>query len=554
MPHLGETIDVSVVNVDVFVTDKKGARVYGLTKNDFQIFENGVAQPITNFSEYRGDQTAIPQPEGETPVASRPQKRTVVIFIDDMHLSKPASDAFFRSIKELLHKAIRPGDSAMIVSWQAGHESTVQPMSGSLPVLDESLDRIAALTTRVVIDEQRQAKIDADAARQFELQIASDNREATASPFTRADAAEASWAAEMEGRSRAKKAQADQNREVDALRTLIRTLAGDEGRKLMILATHRLSSIAGAEFSYAQGTSPLAVGEMRQEMSAAGQLKYLYQAANADGVAIYTLYPEGMRDPIVDASMGSDGRMNSPTAEPTGNAQFSDDQIAFAVSSNETSALRLISDQTGGRSASGRGSANLLMEVQEDLDSYYSLGYRATPGKSDRSRSIQVKTTRPDLVIRSRHEYVAKSETTQMEDRVIAALYRPPPAAPFQIGVMLAPPLAVARGVVIPVTVRIPIAALTTIPESGEYAGAFSVYFASGAKSHLTTKTSHVTKPFRIAARDLAKAKEGYYSYAIKLLGEPATDRIVLGVVDEVSKEYAVSTLTFKLALPGTRR
>jgi hypothetical protein len=41
VPRLGETLDVSIVNVDVFVTDRDGNRVHGLTRNDFEVYENG---------------------------------------------------------------------------------------------------------------------------------------------------------------------------------------------------------------------------------------------------------------------------------------------------------------------------------------------------------------------------------------------------------------------------------------------------------------------------------------------------------------------------------
>ena len=53
-PRMGETIDVSVVNVDAIVTDKHGNPVRGLTKDDFEIYENGRLQPITNFSAFDG--------------------------------------------------------------------------------------------------------------------------------------------------------------------------------------------------------------------------------------------------------------------------------------------------------------------------------------------------------------------------------------------------------------------------------------------------------------------------------------------------------------------
>src|SRR5436190_21842494 len=50
---LGETIDVRVVNVDVVVRDRAGKPVPGLTKDDFEVFDNGKPQIVTNLSEVR---------------------------------------------------------------------------------------------------------------------------------------------------------------------------------------------------------------------------------------------------------------------------------------------------------------------------------------------------------------------------------------------------------------------------------------------------------------------------------------------------------------------
>src|SRR5437660_1687862 len=55
IPGLGETIEVSLVNIDVFVKDQSGKQVHGLTKDDFEVYENGLRQPITNFAEYTGE-------------------------------------------------------------------------------------------------------------------------------------------------------------------------------------------------------------------------------------------------------------------------------------------------------------------------------------------------------------------------------------------------------------------------------------------------------------------------------------------------------------------
>src|SRR5207244_9008087 len=85
IPAIGESIEVSIVNVDVFVTTKDGQRVHGLTQNDFEIFENGVRQPITNFAEYEGsakEETATPSTNTSAPAIAPPQERTVILFFD----------------------------------------------------------------------------------------------------------------------------------------------------------------------------------------------------------------------------------------------------------------------------------------------------------------------------------------------------------------------------------------------------------------------------------------------------------------------------------------
>ncbi|MCL4810182.1 MAG: hypothetical protein KJ062_20675, partial [Thermoanaerobaculia bacterium] len=46
---LVRNVDVTVTNLDVVVTDRKGNRIRGLTREDFEVYEDGVLQPLTNF-------------------------------------------------------------------------------------------------------------------------------------------------------------------------------------------------------------------------------------------------------------------------------------------------------------------------------------------------------------------------------------------------------------------------------------------------------------------------------------------------------------------------
>src|SRR4051794_26384936 len=126
VPHAGESVEVSIVNVDAVVVDKDGNRVRGLRRDDFDIFENGVRQPITNFAEYSSttpQQTGVVSaqvPAVAQAAAPPPQQRSIVVFVERFQLPAFRSDPMFAAMKKLLHDSVRPGDRVMVVSWNQG--------------------------------------------------------------------------------------------------------------------------------------------------------------------------------------------------------------------------------------------------------------------------------------------------------------------------------------------------------------------------------------------------------------------------------------------------
>src|SRR5688572_27766627 len=107
LPPAGDTIDVSIVNVDVFVTDKQGKRVAGLTPNDFEIRENGRLQPITNFAEYlpEAEDLRISQTNGAAAptTPTHAGKRTILVFVERFSLPTFRTGPMFASIRKTLH-------------------------------------------------------------------------------------------------------------------------------------------------------------------------------------------------------------------------------------------------------------------------------------------------------------------------------------------------------------------------------------------------------------------------------------------------------------------
>ena len=82
-------ITVTLVQVDAVVTDSQGRHVAGLSRDDFQVLQDGEPQKITYFAE-----EAPPAPSkndllsvSAQPITSNQVKRTLALVVDDLALS-----------------------------------------------------------------------------------------------------------------------------------------------------------------------------------------------------------------------------------------------------------------------------------------------------------------------------------------------------------------------------------------------------------------------------------------------------------------------------------
>jgi len=98
-PESDETIRVSteLVSVPVVVTDKDGRYTPDLVRADFEIFQDGVKQPIEFF-------------------AATEELLTVALLIDTSHSTRPVLDDIKGAAKSFI-KLLKPTDRAMIVSF-----------------------------------------------------------------------------------------------------------------------------------------------------------------------------------------------------------------------------------------------------------------------------------------------------------------------------------------------------------------------------------------------------------------------------------------------------
>ena len=530
VPHATESVEVSIVNVDAVVVDKEGKRVQGLLRDDFEIFENGVRQPITNFAEYSStppqQQSGVVTAQGPAAAPQPPpqQQRSIIVFVERFQLPVFRSEPMFAAMKKLLHDSVRPGDRVMVVSWNRGVVGIRQTFTDDLSKVDKALDAISKLTNTRYHDQM-------DDLRQ-ELSTIPDAFGGGRTPI---EDSGLSFSREQSARMKAQIAMDDEKRKVETLKALMRSMAGVDGKKVLLLATHRLSEYAGAEAFYLADPNQLPA-EVQSEFDAKPLLRTLVETANANGVTIYPIYAEGLGSTTMPAA----DQANAPTA---GTGVFD-----YRILSNETPMLEFVAKETGGVSAWGSTEvAKLLPRIGDDFDSYYSLAYRATPTKAA-ARKIEVRVKDPALSVRSRRQFVPKTEITRMEDRVIGALFGIAPRSAFRFAAKSGEPARTKnKTYLFPLTVQVPIAALTPLRGQGDvYNGAFSVYLAWGSTIGGVSDTHHDTQPFSIPAADLDKAKTGHFTYTISVESLTPSLRVALGIYDEVSRDYAVGLINLQ--------
>src|SRR5581483_5092773 len=125
-------IGVTLVQVDVTVTDKQGRTVSDLRPEDFEVLQDGRPQPITNFSYV----TAQPPPEAMPKVADKsatntavapparlkPERihRTIALVVDDLTLQFGSMALVRQALKKFVDEQMQPGDLVAIVRTAAG--------------------------------------------------------------------------------------------------------------------------------------------------------------------------------------------------------------------------------------------------------------------------------------------------------------------------------------------------------------------------------------------------------------------------------------------------
>jgi VWFA-related protein len=551
IPRLGETVDVSIVNVDVFVTDRSGNRVRGLTRDDFEIRENGKVQPISNFAEYASGANERVGVEGteQQEVASAPrEKRNLLIFFERMQLPPHLADPMFEALKETVTRVVQPGDAVSVVSWSRDgieHDAFTDDM----PAITAAIDRVAQETKEAQNDLARQQREEAAALRGFvrgvqdmaangggKLATLGNRPQPTEKPGGRPLTENVDSGNNSNVQIYMLMAYNEMKVRVAAINSAITSMSGLEGKKILLLATRRLGEVAGAEFAFSGG-APKIHDDLRLRYGTAPLMKSIVDNANASGVTIYPVNPPGVRSALPDTTYS-----DAPDAAASPVAQEGAEYLTLL---NETVSLGEIARQTGGLMAAGPSQVvELLPRLSSDITDYYSLAYRVNPTGQDLTRDIVVKTKKPGLTVRARRQFVEKSDDSRMRDRLRSTLFRASQDSQIGITATAGEPKTQGKKRSVPVQIRIPIKDLTILPQgAGKHAGRFSVYVAAAADLDELSDVTEKTQPFEVEESKLEAAQAGWFTYDLDVEVNEKSRYLAVGVMDEVGRTYGLMRL-----------
>jgi VWFA-related protein len=528
-----ESIEVRINSIDVVVTDRSGKPVHGLGRDDFEVLEDGKLRTVTNFYEIldttRPELTVqsagVTQPVAAPEENAEARRRKVLIFVDNYSTHPFKRQVVFDALQKSIDRIVRPGDEAMVVSWDR-----------RLRVLTQFTDDVSSIRAALKkLEAQGGGQDLATSARlaKMKLQMILERQQSqTSRHMSRTPPSVDLNELQSVIRAHADEVSLNAKLLISATHTMLSTLGGVEGKKVMIFAGAHLPENPSLELyewlhqrlgGTLDGISQLPIAQA-SDHSLLHEIRALGDSANANGVTMY----------MVD------------TADPDGDRQSEEPYnpaISFAEFSNTAMAYQTLARVTGGIAITGAKNFDSAIEtVANDLGSYYSIGYRAADGDHGR-HEVVVRPKNRDYRARARNTLVARTNDEQMSDRVRANIYRPNGMGDVAVTISAGKPQKESRGIYrVPVTITMP-SSLTLLREGNDLVGGFDIFVAVGDDSGATSDVTKVPQPVRIPAAAEKQFRARSIVWTTDLLVRKGGSHLSAVVVDRLSNSAGSAQL-----------
>ena len=533
---LVESVEVRVVNVDVVVTDRAGKAVTGLTKDDFELFENGKPQTITNFYEITPERDVVirtgttesaPPAVVSAPAASASKPaaapadlraRRFVFMLDNYSLQPVQRNRTLAALRKFIDTNMKSSDEAALLVW-ARKAEMITPLTNDKQALFKGIASVESRSRAgmTIVDEEDQTRKNCQ-----QIMSEVDGTKLTwdqAWLYCKGEIGAFSDSVWMNNRAI-----------INDLRSAVALLGGIDGRKVIVLAGAALPQNPGREigiwatqqfmqhqdFIIERLNIAKAIGQAAsrsQKVAISDVAKF----ANANGVAFYT----------IDAA---DSRDASSAASP----EIADYEAAFNSFTDTAAAYKTLADVTGGATLSGTQNFDFAFEtLARDLTTFYSLGYKPAEGTSA-ERKISVRAKKSGLTVRARQSYTPKSSDQEMNDRVVANLFHQPAQGEWPVKLTAKTPEKNGDRFNVPLTIALD-PNITLIPQEKNLVGGFVLYIVVGTKDGAMSKVTKNARKIEIPSNAEADLRSKPMSFTLNLTVKPGDNIISVGVADQVS-------------------
>jgi VWFA-related protein len=575
-PDFGEQVEVNVVNVEVYVTDKDGRRVPGLRREDFELLEDGKPVDLVNFAAFERHAAPASKEPGAAPSASPSETAapavladpmTIVVYVDNSNVAPAHRSRAVRQLREFLTRSLSPGDRVMVVSYDLGLKIRL-PLTDDRAALARALEGLETLATAGGEAERARSQTVREI---FQIRA---NGLADPDPAHRTPCP---LDIVQPARSYAETARGEVLRTIGALTVLVNSLSGVPGRKALLHVSDGISITPGQEVFQvlaelcgggstepvdrtAQERAPTAVERRMlnsgndeadaaletswnqaaqarsyrgtqapldaQAYSTAKEWSALAAHASSHRVTLYTLQASGA-ETLAAASAGS-----GPAEQI-----LQTSAIASIDENNRKGSLSVLAADTGGRAVfNANDLTSALASIQEDFGTYYSLGYSPAHSGDGKEHRLEVKVKHPGVQARYRRSYRDKPLLERTVDRTLAVLFYGLEDNPLEVGMEIGDPTPVEGGkFAVPVRLRIPLFKVGTEMKTEDYQARVRLLVATRGADGSSSPVRQVQVPIRIPRDQAMAALAQYYLYELTLHLGSGEQRVAVAVRDDMT-------------------
>lgn len=391
-------VQVDLVTNDVVVKDEKGNFVPTLTKDDFEIYEDGVKQDLASMELIHGGRATnmlapppAPPPEGIILPPARQTNsdvsgRIFLFFVDDLHLQFQNTGRVRDLFKKISKSLVHDGDMFGIVS--SGPSSIAIDMTYDRNRLDEAIKKIAGNELKPTDIIQGPSGSEGPSEVRYRAHVAFSTVEDTLTNLEKVHNRRKALVYVSDGY--------DFNPFQDARLGNMDPNSPFQQNDFQ-RAQNQINQQQAAQNGTSASADPMIQAQQQSEEFAdadlARELADLTRTANRANVTIYSIDPRGL------VGMGDIDEQVDPS-------QWNE----FVRKSQDS--LRVLADETGGIAVVNQNDfEKALKRIDADTSDYYVLGYYSkNPDPTRRRRTVDVRVVKQGqkYTVIARKEYVTK--------------------------------------------------------------------------------------------------------------------------------------------------